>query len=202
MIDYWKGVHPDSGKVWTIDKDIVIGPFWTEDFCNELLDIAKFYDSKFSSHAQRNVDSSPLSYDAVLFSKISQYLFEDYVEHYTRDLLPIINKEWPYTRIGGWQSPFILKYSTYGKRNLAPHHDLSEVSLNIKLNTDYEGADLTFPRQEVNGKETPIGYVTMWPSTVTHHHVVPNIKSGVKYSVTGWTWPSGAHEFHGIKNFK
>ena len=202
MLDYWKGVHPDSGKVWSNNKDIIIAPFWTEDFCNKLVDIAKFYDNKFTNHRQQNVDGSPLGYDGLYFSQISHFLFEDYVTHYTRDLLPIISKEWPLTKIGGWQSPFILKYSQQGKPNLAPHHDLSEVSLNIKLNADYNGADLTFPRQEFDGKDTPVGHVTFWPSTVTHYHVVPNIKSGVKYSVTGWTWPSGAQEFHGLKNHK
>lgn len=202
MIDYKKGIHPDSGKNYTIEKDIITVPFWTEDFCNELVEVAKFYDYKFSNHQQRNVDRSALSYDGLYFSHISQFFFEDYVEHYTQDLLPIINKEWPYTRIGGWQSPFILKYSQQGKPNLAPHHDLSEISLNIKLNNDYKGAPLTFPRQEINNTNTPVGYVMMWPSTVTHYHVVPNIISGTKYSVTGWTWPAGAHEFHGIKNYK
>ena len=24
MLDYWKGVHPDSGKVWSNNKDIII----------------------------------------------------------------------------------------------------------------------------------------------------------------------------------
>jgi hypothetical protein len=200
MLNYNNGIHPQSGETYTVDNDIIVTPFWTEDFCAELVALAKEYDHKFSAHSQKNVDSSHLGYDALYFAHISQYMFEDYARHYVRDLIPIINKVWPYTRIGGWQSPFILKYEVNGKRNLRAHHDLSEISFNIKLNNDYEGAELRFPRQGVDNKDIPVGHMMMWPSTVTHYHEVPDIISGVKYSVTGWTWPSGADQWHGIKN--
>jgi hypothetical protein len=197
MIDYNKGIHPDSGKTYSVDKDIITTPFWTEEFCNQLVEVAKFYDYKFKAHEQQ---ADNLSYNALYFSQLSQYVFEDYVQHYARDLLPIIKKVWPHTVIGGWQSPFILKYSVDGKRELRPHHDMSAISFNIKLNDGYQGGYLEFPRQEFSNKDVPIGHLIMWPSCVTHYHQVPPIQSGVKYSVTGWTWPSGAPEWHGIKN--
>lgn len=200
MIDYNQGIHPQSGRTYEVKNDIIITPFWQEDFCRQLVSYAQSQDHRFKSHDQRNVDRSDLSYDALYFAHISQYLFEDYVAHYTRDLLGIISEVWPYTKIGGWQSPFILKYSVTGKRDLRAHHDLSEVSMNVKLNSDFEGAALTFPRQNMDNSAVPVGHIMLWPSTVTHYHLVPNIQKGVKYSVTGWTWPSGAEQWHGIKN--
>jgi hypothetical protein len=200
MLNYNQGIHPQSGETYTVDKDIIVTPFWTEEFCQQLVDYARANDHRFAAHNQKNVDSSHLGYDALYFAHISQYLFEDYTRHYARDLLPIINKVWPYTRISGWQSPFILKYEVNGKRNLRAHHDLSEVSFNIKLNNDYQGAELRFPRQGIDNRDIPIGWMMLWPSTVTHYHEVPDIVSGTKYSVTGWTWPSGADQWHGIKN--
>jgi hypothetical protein len=200
MIDYKKGIHPQSGVTYTVEKDIIITPFWTEDFCKELVDLAESNSDRFSGHQQKNIDGSAMGYDALYFSNMSFYLFEDYTKHYAKDLFPIIKKVWPYTRITGWQSPFILKSSNHGKRHLSPHHDLSELSWNIKLNDNYSGAELRFPRQEIDNKDIPIGHMMLWPSTVTHYHEVPNLISGVKYSVTGWTWPSGAEHWAGIKN--
>lgn len=197
IIDYNKGIHPDSGKTYTVHKDLITVPFWTEEFCRGLIELAEFHDHRFHSHEQKDED---LSYNALYFAHISQYLFEDYVQHYVRDLIPVIKEVWPYARIPGWQSPFILKYCQTGKRSLNPHHDLSAISWNIKLNDGYQGACLEFPRQEFSNKETPVGHLLMWPSTITHYHQVPPIEQGIKYSVTGWTWPSGAAEWHGIKN--
>ena len=200
ILDYASGIHPNSGKNPIVDQDIISVPFWTEEFCQQLIAVADFYDNRFKSHEQKNIDSSNLSYDALYFSQINQFLFEDFTRHYKKDIIPIINKIWPFTRIAGWQSPFILKYSTTGKKSLAPHHDLSEVSMNIKLNVNYQGGELVFPRQGINNQNTPAGYMLLWPSTVTHYHQANRINDGVKYSVTGWTWPSGAQDWHGIKN--
>lgn len=197
IIDYKKGIHVESGKNYTVEKDIITVPFWSEDLCRQFVELAQFYDHKFHDHEQ---PTDQLGYSALYFSHISQYLFDDYVAHYARDLLPIIKEVWPHAKVPGWQSPFILKYSIDGKRHLAPHHDLSALSWNIKLNNDYEGAALEFPRQGITNKDTPIGHLMLWPSTITHYHQVPPIISGVKYSVTGWTWPSGAPDFHGIRN--
>lgn len=200
MLDYQQGIHAHSGKTYSVENDIITTPFWTVDFCQALVGLAEMHAEKFSGHQQKNVDGSGMGYDALYFSNLSYYMFEDYTRHYARDLIPIIKKVWPYTLITGWQSPFILKYSSGGKRHLNPHHDLSEVSFNIKLNNDYEGAELRFPRQEVDNKNVPVGHMLLWPSTVTHYHEVPNLISGVKYSVTGWTWPSGVSQWQGIKN--
>ena len=45
--DYMKSIHPECGKKVEIYKDIIITPFYTEDFCDYLVDIAKYYDGRF-----------------------------------------------------------------------------------------------------------------------------------------------------------
>ena len=66
------------------------------------------------------------------------------------------------------------------------HHDIAQVSASIKLNNDYEGAELEFPRQKFSNREIPVGHMLAWPSLVTHPHLSTPITRGVKYSATVW----------------
>ena len=43
IIDYRKAIHPQCGKEIKIHKDIIITPFYTAQFCDELVKMAKFY---------------------------------------------------------------------------------------------------------------------------------------------------------------
>jgi predicted 2-oxoglutarate/Fe(II)-dependent dioxygenase YbiX len=56
----------------------------------------------------------------------------------------------------------------------------------VKLNDDYEGAELSFPRQGVSNAGLAVGELVAWPSLVTHPHESLPIRSGVKYSLTIW----------------
>jgi hypothetical protein len=60
------------------------------------------------------------------------------------------------------------------------------VSMSVKLNDNYTGAELEFPRQGVTNASLAIGEVVAWPSLVTHPHASAPITSGVKYSLTIW----------------
>jgi predicted 2-oxoglutarate/Fe(II)-dependent dioxygenase YbiX len=66
------------------------------------------------------------------------------------------------------------------------HHDVAQVSASIKLNDDYEGAVLEFPRQKFANSDVPVGDVIAWPSLVTHPHASSQLTRGVKYSLTIW----------------
>ena len=65
----------------------------------------------------------------------------------------------------------------------------SRFTLNVKLNTDFEGAELHFPRQKWSNKDIPKGWCFVWPSQVTHPHEADPLISGVKYTLASWTHP-------------
>jgi predicted 2-oxoglutarate/Fe(II)-dependent dioxygenase YbiX len=66
------------------------------------------------------------------------------------------------------------------------HHDVAQVSASIKLNENYQGAELQFPQQNFSNREMKIGEMIAWPSLVTHPHLSAPITGGVKYSATVW----------------
>jgi predicted 2-oxoglutarate/Fe(II)-dependent dioxygenase YbiX len=80
-----------------------------------------------------------------------------------------------------------MKYSEDTQKTLGLHTDASLVTGSVKLNDDYEGATLIFPRQGVTNRDIPIGKMLLFPGQVTHGHYVDQLVSGTKFSATFWT---------------
>ena len=87
----------------------------------------------------------------------------------------------------GLRDAFTMKYTPDTQNMLALHTDASLVTGNVKLNEDYEGGELLFPRQNFSNINVPKGRCLLWPSEVTHGHAVNEIYNGTKYSLTMWT---------------
>ena len=67
---------------------------------------------------------------------------------------------------------------------------MSKVTLSVKLNNDYTGGEITFPRQNFTNKDIPVGCALFWPGDVTHPHKITPVVSGTKYTVVGFTLPT------------
>lgn len=193
QINYKNVIHPDCGKKVEIHNDIIVTPFYTETFCDQLVAMAKFYDKKFSHYIQFNkakshemTNQSP--WKTLFFSHVSRFLFEDFCAHYEKYICPIIEKHFFPEKIVAWFSPMIIKYDKLGQ-DIRLHTDTSLFTLNLKLNTDYEGSILTFPRQNWSNKEVPKGYCYIWPGRVTHPHRATPLTKGFKYTLASWTHP-------------
>jgi hypothetical protein len=188
-INYENAIHPECGKTFEVINDIIITPFYTEEFCNDLVKMCDYYTNKFSesiTYTKPTGKTSP--WNTLFFSYISPILFEEFAKHYKQHLCPLIEKNFAVTGISGWFSPMIIKYSQKGQ-DVELHNDTSKITMNVKLNNDFEGCDLEFPRQNWNNKDLPVGWSFMWPSQVTHPHVAKPLISGTKYSLASWTHP-------------
>ena len=192
-LDYQAGIHPDCGKKVKVHKDIIITPFYTAKFCDQLVKMSKFYNSKFSPYivygkdkTHEKTNESP--WDTLMFSRISPLLFEEFRDHYNKYICPILEKHFKPTTIPGIFSPMIIKYSRKGQQ-VGLHNDTSEFTFNLKLNTNYEGSDLEFPRQNWTNKDVPKGWCYVWPSRVTHPHRSTPLIKGTRYVLTCWSHP-------------
>ena len=87
----------------------------------------------------------------------------------------------------GLRDGFVMRYAMDTQVKLNLHHDASLVTGSIKLNDDYEGAELIYPRQSVVNTDIPVGKCILFPGQVTHGHECLPLKSGVKYSLTIWS---------------
>jgi len=84
-------------------------------------------------------------------------------------------------------SMFAVRYHLSGKLDLRLHHDDSYITGSIKLNNEYSGGELFFPRQKFSNKKIEIGDLLLWPGQITHPHGSLPITEGEKYSITIWT---------------
>jgi hypothetical protein len=109
-------------------------------------------------------------------------------DHWWRTVAaPVFEKYWKPTRHYHLRKAFLMKYSMDTQKTLGLHNDAALVTGSVKLNDDYEGATLIFPRQGITNKDIPIGKMILFPSQLTHGHHVDQLTSGVKYSATFWT---------------
>ena len=195
MISYKNAIHKDFGK-YTIQNDIIVTPFWTNKFCKELVGVCEQFSDRFRTDNTDNYKTEEL-----LLHTISPLLLEDYGAHMRDHVFPLISKEWHYTRIQseGVYSPYIIRYRMNGCRSLGKHTDISFITLNVKLNDDYKGCDLYFPRQNFSLKDVPVGHAVIWPSLVTHPHYTDELQEGVKYSLTAFSWPPHWNDSKGYR---
>jgi hypothetical protein len=102
-------------------------------------------------------------------------------------LSKICEKHWYPEAYLGLRDAFTMRYSMDTQTELGLHTDASLFTGSVKLNDDYAGAELVFPRQEFTNKDVKVGQCILFPSMVTHGHKVLPLRGGKKYSLTMWT---------------
>ena len=182
----WAGLHPETKYAnlevtdyKVIGNEMLLVDFLSPSQCEEWIRLGNEHGGwvpheadKFPSH---DIHLKLLGlYDEVdaWWSKIASRVFEKY---------------WSPTKNYHLRKAFLMKYSEDTQKSLGHHNDASMVTGSVKLNDDYEGATLVFPRQEVTNQDIPIGKMILFPGQVTHGHYVKPLISGTKYSATFWS---------------
>ena len=169
-----------EGDAAMVEQEIVQMPFWTPEFCATLIQAAQ----AAGGFAHQNDDPVP-GYEISL-AAIAPRLFEAVEQDIGIRLWPALQQWWPLIDYHGLRDAFVIRYAMGEQEELRMHHDVAQVSGSIKLNDDYDGAVLEFPRQKFSNADVPVGDVIAWPSLVTHPHASSQLTRGVKYSLTIW----------------
>ena len=114
-------------------------------------------------------------------------LWEDIENIWKDKLSKICEKHWRPEAYLGLRDAFTMRYSMDTQTELGLHTDASLFTGSVKLNDNYAGAELVFPRQEFTNKDVKVGQCILFPSMVTHGHKVLPLRGGKKYSLTMWT---------------
>ena len=162
-----------------LDTDMIVCDFMTEAQCNQLIEIADGHggwaplpDDKFPAYEIRLKELG---------------LWEECQKHWEEQIYPIVEKYWWPLQMYGLRDAFVMRYSVDTQKKLAMHNDASLVTGSVKLNDDYEGGVLNFPRQAINNIDVPVGKMILFPGMVTHGHECTELTDGVKYSLTMWS---------------
>ena len=153
---------------------------WTPDFCGALIRAAEL------TGTFENNPNDPVPGHEVSLAVISPRLFNAVEVDFGGRIWPQLQQQWPLIDYHGIQDVFVIKYQVGQQEELRMHHDVAQVSASIKLNDNYQGAELEFPRQNFSNRDLKVGEMVVWPSLVTHPHRSAQITGGVKYSATIW----------------
>jgi hypothetical protein len=172
--------EPDGAHLTRVGDDLYTTPFWTPTMCAAVIRAAE------SVGAFEQQPDDPVPGHEVSLALISPSLFEAVQNDIGLRIWPRLRSVWPYVDYYGLRDVFVIKYALGEQESLRIHHDVAQLSGSVKLNDDYSGGELDFPRQGFTNQELDVGELLVWPSLVTHPHQTNQLLGGVKYALTVW----------------
>ena len=169
-----------SDELRRLGDELYLTSFWTPSFCSTLIRAAEAVGT-FAAH-----DDDPVPGHEISLAVISPGLFQAVELDIGMRIWPRLQTTWPYIDYYGLRDAFVIKYALGQQESLRIHHDVAQVSASVKLNDDYAGGTLAFPRQSLSNDAQRVGELLAWPSLVTHPHETTQLRSGVKYALTIW----------------
>ena len=169
----------NSNKIDYLSRDMLLVDFMTQEQCERLIEIA-----------DKNGEWGSLEYDKFPAQEIRMKelgLWHELEKHWNEHIVPKVEQYWKPIQMYGLRDGFVMRYALDTQVSLNLHHDASLVTGSIKLNEDYVGAELIFPRQGITNTDIPVGKCILFPSQVTHGHECLPLRHGVKYSLTIWS---------------
>ena len=170
---------PHYNQIEYLTKDMLVCNFMTQEQCERLIEIA-----------DKHGGWGSLSYDKFPAQEIRMKelgLWEELEKHWADHIVPLVENYWKPLLMYGLRDGFVMRYAMDTQVKLALHHDASLVTGSVKLNDDYKGAELIYPRQGITNADIPVGKCILFPSAVTHGHECLPLQEGVKYSLTIWS---------------
>lgn len=162
-----------------VGPEILITDFLTDVQCDYLITKSEGYGDWGS------MDGDKFPAQEIRLKRLG--LWHEYERLWIEKLGKIAETYWQPMAHIGLRDAFTMKYTPETQNSLALHTDASLVTGGVKLNEDYEGGELIFPRQNFSNINISRGRCLLWPSEVTHGHAVNEVHSGTKYSLTMWT---------------
>lgn len=170
---------PTHKNIDIIDKDMLVVDFMTQSQCEDMIALA----DKHGGWGSLSYDKFPAQ--EIRLKELG--LWDDLEAHWIKNVYPVIERYWTPMEMYGLRDAFIMRYALDTQVSLSHHTDASLVTGSVKLNDDYEGADLVFHRQGVSNKDIAVGRCILFPGMVTHGHECLELTKGTKYSLTMWT---------------
>jgi len=163
-----------------VGNEMFVLPFLTPVYCSALIGAAE------AAGGFEPDPGDPVPGHEISIARLSPVVHEAMEQDIGMRIWPQLRRHWGYIDYHGINDAFIIKYERGGQESLRMHHDVAQVSMSVKLNDGYSGAELEFPRQRGTNADLAVGELLVWPSLVTHPHASRPITDGVKYSLTIW----------------
>jgi GR25 family glycosyltransferase involved in LPS biosynthesis len=188
--DFMYGNDYDARKSSVFNEvipDVWQFPFFTEKFCDELVEVATVHgnwspglDYSYDFRLDGQHENYPTQ--DIHLNQLGLHEFWEKIV-VGRFFTKIMSKLYAY-KAKKYNIAFIVKYEHGYQIKLNPHHDASVYTTNIALNTagtDYEGGGCKFLFKNASITNNPKGWVILHPGKLTHYHEGLPITAGTRY---------------------
>jgi hypothetical protein len=187
LLDFNQGLHPQIGLKYLFEDDILITPFFTEEYCAEIVEACKLNPEAFFDTMQIN---DPYPNYILSIDKLSFILLYNFINTFRDKLLPIINSLFlTNSVVKKIKTPYINRFTPDTQTDMGLHSDASSITIIIKLNNDFKGGSLNLPRQKFRSQYVPVGHAIIFPGGITHPHYVEKLITGERYTVVCFATP-------------
>jgi len=164
-----------------IGPNIIHFPLFTEKFCNEIIALAESHEWVTDRH--EFYPTTDQTMEMLGMQPIYQRVLEEFVYPIWIWFWQLDGEDWKTLN----SENFIAKYDTFNQGSLGIHHDMSQITLNVRLNSDFVGGGTYIPRYKLTVQPKHIGWAMSHPGQITHKHGGRPVEEGTRYILVSFT---------------
>ena len=156
-------------------------PFFTKVFCDELIELGE--EQNWTNDRHEFYPTTDNLLEVLGMDKIYNKLINQFVRPLAIWAYGLEGKPWD-TLI---DESFIIRYKPDEQSHLSLHHDFSNITTLVNLNSgEFKGGGTYFPKYKTNVNPTEPGIMTLHPGNITHKHGARPVTEGTRYVVVSF----------------
>ena len=156
-------------------------PFFTKIFCDEIIELGE--KEKWTNDRHEFYPTTDNLLEVLNMDKIYNKLINQFIRPLAIWAYGLEGKSWD-TLV---DESFIIRYKPDEQSHLSLHHDFSNITTLVNLNSgDFKGGGTYFPKYEVNVNPTEPGIMTLHPGNITHKHGARPVTEGTRYVIVSF----------------
>jgi len=164
-----------------IGPNVIEFPLFTEKFCKEIIALAE--SGNWVTDRHKFYPTTDQTMESLGMQEIYDRVIKEFV-------VPIWYWFWELEGDDWFEiesENFIAKYDTVNQGSLDIHHDMSIITLNVRLNDDFKGGGTYLPRYKTTLQPRKIGNAMSHPGNITHKHGGRPVEEGTRYILVTFT---------------
>lgn len=184
IFDVSRSFHRSVGECTELKDNIFKCKTFSEEYCRDIVDTCEQLSDEFTISCPGKpytVDHLRLEYFGTLFCRQFATVLNDYIINSITSFYKI-----PQRPAFSLLDPYIARYSKDTIVDIKEHCDLSTFSIITKLNDDYDGGELIFPKLDYMCYNIEVGDSIIFPGSYLYPHMTKPVTSGKKYSLVSF----------------
>lgn len=162
-------------------ENIYTIPCFTDEFCDFIIDEAESCNC-WTVDRHENYPTTDMTLQTLGLHETYEAILKKYIWSASAYIYKLEEPEW----LNMHSENFIARYHPYAQYHLALHHDMSQITVVVTLNTeDFTGGGTYFSNQgkQLKGEK---GHISIHPGQITHRHGGLPVLTGQRYIVVSF----------------